>query len=138
MSSAVILRVYVPDTRRATRGMEELDATSGRSARRAPWEAATMALLTSVCIQLLFHFTISTTMAPRPRDAPPAPGLLATAFSFVSREIESFITTATGGEIQQVRRYKRLVRVRCGGWTRRTEHLASLDPARGLFIASDA
>ena len=83
-------------------GMEELDATSGRSARRAPWEAATMALLTSVCIQLLFHFTISTTMAPRPRDAPPAPGLLATAFSFVSREIESFVTAATGGDVQKV------------------------------------
>ncbi|KAI0788028.1 hypothetical protein C8Q74DRAFT_1255428 [Fomes fomentarius] len=42
-------------------------------------------------------------MAPRPREAPPAPGLLASAFSFVSREIESFITTATGGEIQQPR-----------------------------------
>lgn len=41
-------------------------------------------------------------MAPRPRETPPAPGLLASAFSFVSREIESFITTATGGEIQQV------------------------------------
>ncbi|PIL29869.1 hypothetical protein GSI_08076 [Ganoderma sinense ZZ0214-1] len=29
-------------------------------------------------------------MAPRPRDTPTAPGLLASAFSFVSRELESF------------------------------------------------
>ncbi|KAI0350033.1 hypothetical protein OH77DRAFT_1525180 [Trametes cingulata] len=39
-------------------------------------------------------------MAPRQRDAPPAPGLLASAFSFVTREIESFVTAATGGEVQ--------------------------------------
>ncbi|KAI0366310.1 hypothetical protein BV20DRAFT_972034 [Pilatotrama ljubarskyi] len=38
-------------------------------------------------------------MAPRQRDAPPAPGLLASAFSFVTREIESFVTAATGGEV---------------------------------------
>ncbi|KAI0714425.1 hypothetical protein C8T65DRAFT_644282 [Cerioporus squamosus] len=40
-------------------------------------------------------------MARRPREAPPAPGLLASAFSFVSREIESFVTAATGGEVQK-------------------------------------
>ncbi|KAI0636197.1 hypothetical protein C8Q77DRAFT_1208038 [Trametes polyzona] len=39
-------------------------------------------------------------MAPRTRDPPPAPGLLASAFSFVTREIESFVTAATGGEVQ--------------------------------------
>ncbi|RPD60995.1 hypothetical protein L226DRAFT_462661 [Lentinus tigrinus ALCF2SS1-7] len=41
-------------------------------------------------------------MARRPREAPPAPGLLASAFSFVSREIGSFVTAATGGEIPKV------------------------------------
>ncbi|TBU39441.1 hypothetical protein BD309DRAFT_993770 [Dichomitus squalens] len=40
-------------------------------------------------------------MPPRPRDPPAAPGLLASAFSFVSRELESFVTAATGGEVQQ-------------------------------------
>nr|VWP01266.1 N/A [Ganoderma boninense] len=39
-------------------------------------------------------------MAPRPRDTPAAPGLLASAFSFVSRELESFVTAATGGDLQ--------------------------------------
>ncbi|CDO76510.1 hypothetical protein BN946_scf184361.g9 [Trametes cinnabarina] len=32
--------------------------------------------------------------------APPATGLLASAFSFVSRELESFVTAATGGEVK--------------------------------------
>ena len=41
------------------------------------------------------------TMAPRPRDPSAAPGLLASAFSFVSRELESFVTAATGGELQR-------------------------------------
>ncbi|TFK82838.1 hypothetical protein K466DRAFT_556014 [Polyporus arcularius HHB13444] len=40
-------------------------------------------------------------MSRRPRDAPPAPGLLASAFSFVSRELESFVTAATGGDVQK-------------------------------------
>ncbi|KAI1797456.1 hypothetical protein LXA43DRAFT_416344 [Ganoderma leucocontextum] len=39
-------------------------------------------------------------MPPRPRDPPAAPGLLASAFSFVSRELESFVTAATGGDLQ--------------------------------------
>ncbi|OBZ72707.1 hypothetical protein A0H81_07510 [Grifola frondosa] len=38
-------------------------------------------------------------MAPRQRDPPP-PGILASAFSFVSREIESFVTAATGGDVE--------------------------------------
>lgn len=42
-------------------------------------------------------------MARRPREAPPAPGLLASAFSYVTREIESFVTAATGGDVQKVR-----------------------------------
>ncbi|KAH9902565.1 hypothetical protein C8Q73DRAFT_10328 [Cubamyces lactineus] len=42
-------------------------------------------------------------MAPRQREAAPSAGLLASAFSFVTREIESFVTAATGGEVQPKR-----------------------------------
>ena len=42
-------------------------------------------------------------MPPRPCDTPPAPGLLASAFNFVSRELESFVAAATGGDPEKVR-----------------------------------
>ena len=59
-----------------------------------------------VCAQPLFrfpHLVDQPTMPPRPaRDAPPTPGLIASALSFVSREIESFYTAATGGDLEKV------------------------------------
>ena len=42
-------------------------------------------------------------MPSRPREPAPPPGLFASAFSFVSREIESFVAAATGGDVEKVR-----------------------------------
>ena len=72
-----------------------------------------------VCAQPLFrfpHLVDQPTMPPRPaRDAPPTPGLIASALSFVSREIESFYTAATGGDLEKVSLRVRSVGCGCGG-----------------------
>lgn len=39
-------------------------------------------------------------MSP-PNSEPPPPGLLSNVFGFFSREIESFVTNATGGQTAQ-------------------------------------